>query len=426
MKKISKIILTIMMIFLVGGCNKDEEVAKLNANPTGNDSSLVNNAGAGVNVGTLNALYQDLRDQDGGIYATKKIFDIIAELELDLVNDEELTAVYEERVQKKLSEFTENNKYFVNGVFSEELLVRDLTLKLYDINCDDGYGPIYNESGEKIETYLVCDYSDYVEKVVKSKVMTTLLSEKYIKEVLMENQPSLLTNKKLRHVEYFTLPYDSANSDALDFMTAAIAKIVSGKTFNDLADDWYATKIAKINEDYAKIGTEDDKDFALYYDFAYDGTNYRTVEEGLLAKKREVYADKLVHDFIINVDCNKSLLPLSPNLLELILNKDVLTAKTFKIGNDYYLVSPLVTGTPDANDIIVFDSAKSQYVFVKVRVLDEESPEGDIKLAVEKLAYNQVLIKNYFTHYLGEYKVSIHDEDLHNYLKEKYPTIFAD
>ena len=49
--------------------------------------------------------------------------------------------------------------------------------------------------------------------------------------------------------------------------------------------------------------------------------------------------------------------------------KNVLETKTFKIGDDYYLLSPLAIGTTNANDTIVLNENK--YYFIKVTIVNE-------------------------------------------------------
>ena len=82
---------------------------------------------------------------------------------------------------------------------------------------------------------------------------------------------------------------------ALDFMTSAVAKLLLGEAnFESLTTDWLQLKVDKVEERYNKIGTADDSSFEIYKEFVYDGQNYRTKEEGLLAKKEKFITKRLL------------------------------------------------------------------------------------------------------------------------------------
>ena len=423
MRKINKIILAVAMVFMVSGCS-DEVVEIMRAEPTGINDNLAANIGSGVESFVLNDIYKDLRDSDDNTTATKKIMEIISELELDLLNSPELSALYDKRVDEALAVFTTNEGYYVDGVFSEEVLVRGLRASKYDIVCNGEYGPSYDLVEDlKIDQYLLCDYSDYVEKTLRSEILFDLLQEKYILETVMENDEDFITSKKVRSVEYFKLSRGDDN-EALDFMTAAVEKLLNGDTFADLAQDWYDTKLALIDEDYAKISTENDDNFENFYKFVFDGKNYRTLSEGLKEMKREVYREELFDSLILTSETNKANQAISESLLNIILSDTLLETKAVQIGSDYYLVSPLATGTFDEGDSIIYDSAKSNYLFIKVSIINEESSPEMIRDAVELLKENSKTLKDFTTHYLNKYEIDIHDEDLYIYLTEAYPTIF--
>lgn len=428
MKKLLKLLLTVSMVFIVSGCSN--EIDTITANPTGVDENLVSGAGEDVSVGTLDLIYQDLRDADGGVVATQKMLDIIAELELDLANNPTLSAIYDARIQSKLLELASSDSYLDdNGVFSERLLVRDLQASLYNISCDSCYGPTYDENNLKIEQTLLCDYTDYINKVLKSEVLTDLLKEQYIYDVKMADNSELIASRDVREVEYFAIPYTSGSTDALDFMTTAIAELVAGKTFDELAQEWYDKQITDLEEEYAKISTEDDENYSIYYQFAYNsntGVYYNSLEDGLLALKQKIYQNQYVNSFVFNSNDDRSNMEISETLLDLIASETVLSDNVFQIGSDYYLVSPLATGTIDENDVIVYDSTNAQYMFIKVSVIDETSSEEDIRTAVADIKQVSSLVKNYVTYYLDKYEISVHDEDLYNYLQTQYPTIFTD
>lgn len=432
MKKTLKFIGTSLCgIALLAGCTKSDDDG-IKANINNGTENVFEGLKDNVDNITLQQLYDDLKDSSGNVQVANKLVETISDL---VLNDNTWKVRYETKMNEKLLELAKKETYEDdNGVFSEELLVRDLKSKLYSVTCDvDNYGPTFTDATKTvIDQYTLCDYTDYKNKALKLEVLTELLNEKYVYDKVLKDKPTLIDTKKTRTIEYITL--DSSNEDADDFIKEAVNKIKSGSTLESIKDEWVEKLIKEVQDKYQKINTIDDKDGAIFKEFTNE-FNY-SKEEGLRLKKKDIYDGVYYGKQTINND-NKSVL--NTTLVERILSDNILdetVRKTIKINDKYYLVSPLAAGSVDETDIRLNDTTNKKYYIVRVELMpkyadltDEEKITNEsIYEAVKLLASNSTLVSDSVKYYLEQYKndISIHDEDVYNYLKTQYSSIFVD
>lgn len=415
------------MLLLAGcSCKKDDSDTKANINNP--SSEILSGLKDGIDSITLQKLYDDLKAANGNTVAANKLLEIVSNI---VLSDQTWKDRYDAKVEEKLSALTKSDDYKTNGVFDEELLVKTLRTQTYNITCTNNtYGPTYDEDGE-VEDYMVCDYSDYIEKAVKLTALRELLNEKYVYDKVMVDKTNILSTKKARLVEYIALGYTS--DDEEDEVIAHIVEAIkdlsaenSEVTLKDIADAWTQEQIDNLEEEYNKLYTSDDSNGSIMQDFT-DGYT-RLPEEGLKVKKQEIYNTVNYDEVVITSDSSSIL---NSTLVERLLSENVLTAnakKTIEINGSYYLVAPWAGNSIDSSDIRIKDSTNSKYYIVKVDVINNESTADMIYEAVKVLATNTSLVSDSVNYYLDQNKnnIRIYDEEIYNYLKTQYKDIFVD
>ena len=195
MKKIFKgagLSLCAMLLFAGCSCNKEKSDTKANiSNPT---ATVVSGLKEDVDSITLQEIYDELKAEKGNDVTANKLLEMVAEL---VLADEKWQKRYDAKIEEKLMELTDADEYKIDGTFNEELLVKTLRSQLYNVSCQNGtYGPTYDSNGE-IDKYMVCDYTDYINKALKISTLTELLNEKYVYDKVMVDKKNILTTKRI-------------------------------------------------------------------------------------------------------------------------------------------------------------------------------------------------------------------------------------
>lgn len=430
MKKILKGAgLSLCAMLLLAGCSCKKETVDTKANISNGTESILSGLKDNVNSITLQKLYDDLKASKGNTTAANKLIEIVSNL---VLTDAKWQARYDAKVEERLTKLAQSDEYKKDGVFSEELLVKTLKSKLYNVTCEVNgtYGPTYTVDGE-IDDYMICDYSDYINKSLKINVLTELLNEKYVYDKVMVDKTNILATKKARVVEYVTISYqdDTEEDKVIEHIVDAIASLSaenSTETLEGIAKSWTDKKIEEIEERYAKINTSDDKSGSIMSEFT-DGYTI-TAEDGLEAKKQEIYNTKNYDKVVITSDSSDIL---NATLVEKLLSENVLSdaaKKVVKINGSYYLVAPWAGDSIDSSDIRIKDATNKKYYIVKVDVINNESSEDMVYDAVKVLATNTSLVSDSVNYYLEQHKndINIYDEEIYNYLKTQYADIFVD
>ena len=434
--------LSLCALMLLAGCscNKDGDDS-VKANINNGNNSIVSGLVEGTKNITLQNLYDDLKAQLGNEQAANKLLEIIAESEI--FNNETWKKRYDAKIKEKKLELVNDSAYQVNGEFSEKLLVAALKAQLYNIDCGANpvYGPTYEDPTEEddpenvvVKEYLLCDYSDYEDKALKLSVIDEILKEKYIYDEVLEDKPNLLNTKKARIVEYISI--SSGEEFSFEFISDAVKKLQEGKSLEYIAGEWEKRLIKELKVKYNKIGTKDDSTGTIWQEFT-NGYKYDK-EEGLRLKMQEIYGVDYYNNVVITSDSKEIL---NTTLVDRILSENVIpkegetdAKKTFKINDNYYLVSPLAGNNVDADDIRITDKTNSKYYLIKVEKVEYDAEETDaVKLgkvydAIKVLAKNNSLVSNSVNYYIEKNKnnISVHDEEIYAYLKTQYADIFVD
>lgn len=418
----NKVSLPLCAMLLLAGCScsKDNDDS-VKANITGGDVKLVTGAKDGAKKYSLQDVYDSLKSTYANDVAADKLIEIVGDLVL-FADDKDGTwkARYDAKIEEKLEALVNDGNYKLNGKFNEELLKITLNSQVYNVTCAVG-----EDLTPKVDG-LDCDYSTYVQKVLKVSVIEELLKEKYIYDKVLEDKENLFATKKVRLVEYLTI--DSTNADALDFVHEWVGKLADDETVTlaKIAEAWEDKLIADLDEQKAKIGTNQDANGSIMKDFT-NGYLY-SVGEGYKLKKEAIENASYFESTIITND-SKDIL--NSTLTGRILSDNIIvetgtTNKSYEIKGNHYVVNPLADANINERDIVIKDTTNNKYYLIRVDIVTKTSSNAYDGIKV--MAKNNTLVSDYLNYYLEKNKdsISIHDEEVYEYLKTLYPTIFAD
>ncbi|MBR3891078.1 MAG: hypothetical protein IKJ30_03310 [Bacilli bacterium] len=372
----------------------------------------------------------------GSKAAADKLVDIVGSTVLDLEKDPWKTK-YNTMVEEKLEELKNSDEYQVNGKFDEELFVLAMKKDGYNVTKDD--------------------YSDLINRKFKVEIISTLLKQKYIKDVTLKDSKNVVNTKKIRDVEYLTVSssiesdYDDYTVDnngeeekveinVRNFMRGIrdeIAAAVTNSTIEDIDFTDYADRLkeelkAAVNGEYQKI-IDGAKDYSQELAAEYTANYTRTLEEGLKEKIKAVEDLEFNFDKVISSDSeNASVVSTTiTNRLLNLSNPENETKRAIKIGDWYYLVSANAGATVDANDVLLTetsDSGSYTYSIVRFKVINADNYSANENDVIEILAGSSTLATGAVSHYLEQYKntITIHDDAVNEYLKKLYPDVFTD
>ena len=366
-----------------------------------------------------------------------KLVDIVATTILDVDNPESPWAdKYTALIDEGMKALKESDEYKVNGKFSEDLLVLDLLAKGYDVTKTD--------------------YSDYIERELRVDALSALLKQKYIKEETLKNSKNIVTNKKIRDVEYISVS-SSLETDYPDYevkengettkvdisvrnfmrdIRDRIVKAIEDETVAEIDFEDYAEEIKEhlkgaVQGEFDKI--KNAEDYSQELAAKYTANYTRSLEEGLAERNKAVEDLEINFSKVLSSDSGASDI-ISASITSKLLSlsdpsKD--EKRAVQIGDWYYLVSANAGTTVDANDILLTetsDSSSYTYSIVRFKVINADNYSANEDKVLELLANSSTLASNAVSHYLGQYKntIKIHDDAVYDYLKELYPDVFTD
>ena len=179
MRKSLKVLSTSLLLstLFVAGCSCSKDDTKTNVSKMENsDQALATLDGVNVEGYTLLDVYNALiADDAGNATVANKIIEFVANNVLELNNPESVWGPrYDAIVEEKLTELAKSETYKTKGKFSEELMASALRADGYTVTCAAGtYGTVED---------LACDYSDYVNEMIKVDALSTLLKQKYMRD----------------------------------------------------------------------------------------------------------------------------------------------------------------------------------------------------------------------------------------------------
>lgn len=389
MKKLAG--LTLLATTLVG-CT-----ATIN-NVVGADDPILSGAADDVIVTELQELYEDAYTAAGKATIVNQILLRIAELEI--ANDATRSASYiNERIADKLEAVAISSTYKVDYVFSEERLVTTLRNQGYSIPQPTSFSS---------DAYaLNADYSDYIARKLRPEVMLEILNEEYV----LDEYATLFETTEIREVEYFYL--DSATivkndevNQIQNYINTIRATGNEDQNLEEFADLWKTYRKNEIDLEAAKIGTTNDTTKSI--EAKYTNSNSYPVAYGVERAKANIDSTNYyVKKVILSTDSTFSTVV-----------KDKLFASTvastlITIGEHTYLPSP-------NNSTSIYLADNTRHYVVRVRIIDENSTTADKQEAAKVLAKSKLTTASVILHYLEKYSVSIHEEDLYDYIKETY------
>ena len=438
MRKSLKVLSTSLLLstLFVAGCSCSKDDTKTNVSRMENsDQALATLDGVNVDGYTLLDVYNALIAADAGNAAVaNKIIELVANKVLDINGENSVwKSRYEAIVNEKLTELAKSETYKAKGKFSEELMASALRAEGYTVTCAPG---TYGTADD-----LACDYSDYVNEMIKVDALSTLLKQKYILEETLVNKTNTLTNKKIRDVEYFTVSssLDDTYEDLKirDFMRALRDRIAANTEaidFTNIETELKGKMEDIVDKEYAKIGTKDDYSQSIFASYTNNFTQDKTV--GYQNKLDAINNGEYTFTKVISSDSAASAVVSESITSALLAISDPadpsFARRAIKVGDYYYLVNPNAGVQVDAKDILLSETSDASvytYSIVRFKVINSATEdEKEIYKAVELLAQNSTLANSAVSYYLEKNKdtISVYDDTVKAYLEKLYPDVFAE
>lgn len=377
-----------------------------------------------------------------------------------------------EKVKDKLNSYY-TSAYKKDGLFDERLLANSLRLSGYNIELPDDY---YKETENNLLRYgkladrLTGDYSELIEEKLLKDIYLELLKEEYIitqhPEYLKSTQTSSETAysaySKVKYVEYFSYTptkssdankinekIESALNKVLDtknkmsgdekrltkdefklLVTAQFEPVVKEYDFANLTKEFDKIDYKKKAEGYLDIYDEAEKAKLSKAEISeaeslinsYSSNGSYSIYDGYDMKELEIKNKKYYNDMVVSTKSSTVINSSIDGKLKLANDKldDVLTENGFL---DYY---------NNGNPLFKLDGT---YYMVRVETIynhkyvaetKESLTSSDAALldAIELLATHSSYTSNTVKFYLDQFyeaeKLTLHNEEVYEYLKSTY------
>lgn len=379
-----------------------------------------------------------------------------------------------EQEEQYLIDAVSSGTYDKDYKFNEEKYVASLTKNLYNVTCPaEGANKDYVITSDSTYADIFkCDYSEYIEKVVKPSILKKRLISDYIYNESYSSIGSTNARKvKLiaisdstdkpgmaaKLVKYFVKNYidtetpldGEGNLEVLGRLWRGIdIKESDGTTLDTLHTLGITTLNDKIDEDVTKIDLSDKDKTDLNLESKYTGSYTYSLAKGIELARNSLRKEDYITEGYYLKSNGLSSLPseLKSRIFTSNYNIDSSSTKkdvtvTMKNGKRY-LTSPLTeSNSTDADSVVYYDSSSKTYYIVEINdvitnsALERKSDDSEEVAASKKaraleVAYEMTTTSNYeknsTVHYLKNAKLSYHDEDVYNYIKTNYPDVFEE
>lgn len=416
MKKRWLITSCLLLGSMLSGCN-DKKV-DTRANVSFEKNEVLNSRGESLTVGKI---YDYILNNQKDDISKKVLLNVMRE-QIDF-EDSNMLELYKKYLNQYFQEtFVDNSTYKYNGEFSEELLVKYLSGESYIVKCDANVN-----SGLLNGDNFTCDYTDYIEKEVNFDIYMKMLKVKYV----IDEKSSLIDKNVARRVTYYTVGKGSSDNEVREKLENYVNSIQQNyastdenliKNIVDIAETARKKDLEKVSEEYAYLSTSQDSSSGFTYlnKFTTCGDKRCSIEEGKLYQEKLImdksyYTSKIVtksDENVLYADADKLLF--SENLENYV----------YKIGDKNYLMSPAYIQSNDKriNDIILYDSASSNYYIVTVDAIDSDSSFED-KVLVAELLISKISDSIIYDYCFENVDFEIYDKNIKEYFETKYGNI---
>lgn len=444
--------------------------------PNNKDDNIVNGIVGGDDIAynDFETFYESI--SGGTTIEAKVLQDLlykIAEKEVD-ISDELLTEKIEETLLAEVS----GGAYDTDYKFDEMRYVLSLRSNMYNIVCGDKNANakkgIVITPDMKYSEVFGCDYSDYINRVVKPNTLRKFLVAKYI----YDESYSSIGNTYSRKVNIVKITDRSdAKGSAIKVISAFIDDYIANKDateeqrqLDNLARIWIGDKDkltaddkafyqkhglenlnlnAQIDEEVAKIKLDDEVNTDKSLESKYTNSYTYSVEKGEELARDSLARTDLMTDGYHLKSSGLSDLPtavknrvfstnytLNPDMSA--ESKDVTTF----INGHRYLTPAKVENRNDLLDLIVHYDASTDSYFI-IEILDvittaalekldsdtEEQASAKKERAMEVayiLAETSTYVTDSTVHWLKNSNISYSDQDFYDYILSSYPDVFEE
>lgn len=385
--------------------------------------------GIDISNNTLLEIYKQLVSDDiKGKIANDKLVEFVANEVLDLANNPIWKARYNNIIKCELENLMTNEDYYYNNIFDEDIMRSYLLAQGYKIVAKSDESTIYIDD-------LVYDYTDYINKKLNRKALTTLLKEKYVYDVLMSENSDFILSNYIKSVEWISLSTlvdnDYEGFSVKSSFESIRDRIVNNEVidFTTIQEELYVALKKIVEIEYNKIGTSIDYSGKIKSEYSNYGSQSPYI--GYQKKLKKVEEINISNSEIISKNTNV-------NIIDEIISSVISTIsdptdnsfykKIIPITDNnlyYYLVSPLVIDNISEDDILLTETLTDglvSYSIVRFKVLDKDSNEDDIYDAVKLLSQELVNDKDLINYYIDilNLEINVYDDVTNIYLDYIY------
>lgn len=397
MKHVNKIAAILALSLLSVGCNNEEKINQITHGP---EKVVIVDENSQIKVTDLQTLFDNLfyKTNNGPAMAVEVVMQHIAELE---IAENNRSGEIETRINEKLVDIAKNTSYLFDGKFDEELLAADLNRQGFLVTCTNGHS-------DDVED-LKCDYTDYKQRNLRKSVLREMLNEQYI----LDEKATLIRDRRIREVEYISLTYtDKTKNKAIELMADFETRLLENPNldFEEFATEWKDYRKSLIDEEVAKIGTDQDKDKTILN--KYTSNNAYSIERGVELAKKAIDDVELVVKKTLSFTSSNSQFDSNTN------NK--IRNNEYRVIDEVRFVTAHYEDDKDGSIVINY-STNSQYQIIRVLdVIDNTSEDASKIKAARLLAQTSTNVRDAVKHYLEKYNVTVHDQTVADYLKGSY------
>ena len=432
MKKKFKLLSSALLALTVAGCS-----CSAGYNVALNDSSSIISGGKSSTTLTTQDVFDYISDTNSQTYNKAFILEIVktALKEKSGYSANELTATYNYKLTKIFEEYMEDETYFANGEFDEELLVAKLRSEMANIG-----NPITGATGPTYDLGLKYDYSKYINNVLDYEIYMELLKEDYIannkSSILNKSKSRIITVYSTENIEdmeeivndIFSGKYDSLED--LEKTKKEEARKEIGRQYCEnlgLVNEYFVDENGKIVESCSPTKSSYDSSYSKFTTCEND--RKCSLEDGLEYQIKLVDEKVYLDEQVINKDSSEILYE---NLLNQLLRDDVknhllsdakmeeIFGAEFASSGKFLMAATADTEIFNNKSIILSSGPDSTCYLVLVKVVDSNTTDlEDMQKALE-LLHGSVSETSVLLHYTSQLDVEINEAEL----KEAYKGIF--
>lgn len=443
--KHTKLIATALLSVLLVGCSSDDvKAVPTDYNDTIGDIIMKNIYDDTLTSVGYSAMFDELLNQ----IIIQETIETRRSGELyERLNDEITSMIQKDSSFIEYGKYEKNvpvTQYFADGkpreygVFDDNGVAEKLRADGYNLTCD-GSKDVTKCKIWDAETILTDDkvVNTYVTKILKPKVLKAMLNDEYI----VARKSSYFTSTQFRRIETVYVDFESKDEvESTRKLYQYQDALMNGtKTFEQIEDDWQSFKVSVVNDEIAEAEANTDKKEEMLSKYVCnDVWEVCKNQARKAADEKEYYEeDKIFTNTSTIVNSNitsrifSSSIISNPDNIKLYLYEDPTnpTGENVKTSDKWYYLKTYVDEPLPVDSIINTEGGKNY--FIRIQFLNDlinssflnSTAAADVKLKYEiakVLAEKSSNLSGNILYYLNKYKITIHDQEFLDYVKDQY------